>query len=59
MVIAGEISSVLPTIVASGADAAFGGVSGTAVAVTHGTSPPVATVLHPDGNGGAVTPSKF
>jgi hypothetical protein len=57
--IAGEINSVLPTDAGSGANASFGAVSGVVVEVTHGDSAPVAVVVQPAGNAGAVTPSKF
>src|SRR6478609_1212625 len=53
----GEISSVLPTPLGSGANASFGAVSGVVVDVTHGDSVPVAAVVQPSGSAGAVTPS--
>ena len=59
IVYAGETSSVSPTVAGSGANAAFGAVSGVVVDVTHGTSAPVAVLVHPAGSAGAVTPSKF
>src|SRR6478735_5154264 len=55
----GEISSVLPTPLGSGAKASLGAVSGVVVDVTHGDSVPVAAVVQPAGSAGAVTPSKF
>src|SRR3982751_4870331 len=59
IVYAGEISSVLPTVLGSGAKASLGAVSGVVVDVTQGDSAPVAAVVQPVGNAGAVTPSKF
>src|SRR3982751_580167 len=59
IVYAGEISSVLPTVLGSGAKASLGAVSGAVVDVTQGDSAPVAAVVQPAGNAGAVTPSKF
>src|SRR4051812_11832459 len=55
----GVISSVLPTAAGSGANASFGAVSGDVVDVTHADSAPVAAVVQPAGNAGAVTLSKF
>jgi hypothetical protein len=56
---AGDISSVSPVAPGSGANAAFGAVSDVLVVVTQGTLTPVAAVVQPAGNAGAVTPSKF
>jgi hypothetical protein len=57
--IVGEINSVLPMVVGSGANVSLGAVSGVVVEVTHGTSAPLDTVVHPAGSAGATTPSKF
>ena len=48
-----------PTVFGSGANAAFGAVSGVVVDVTHGTPAPDAVLVHPVGSAGAVTESKF
>src|ERR1044072_8792428 len=56
----GEISSVLPTVVGSGANVALGAVStGVVVTLPQGDSLPVAAVVQPAGSPGAATPSKF
>ena len=57
--IVGVTNSVSPTVVGSGANASFGALSGVVVLVTQGTSAPEAVVVHPAGNAGATTPSKF
>src|SRR5947207_11990205 len=57
--ITGVTNWVSPTLVTSGANASFGAVAGLFVEVTHGTSIPVAAVVHPAGSVGATTPSKF
>src|SRR5436305_14708518 len=57
--IVGVINSVLPILVTSGANASLGALAGLVVVVTHGTSIPVAAVVHPAGSAGATTPSKF
>src|SRR5450432_519789 len=56
---AGVTNSVLPTLSTSGANASLGALAGVIVEVTHGSSAPVAAVVHPAGSAGAVTPSKF
>src|SRR5207249_2376070 len=57
--VVGVINSVLPLLVTSGANASFGALAGLAVEVTHGTSTPVTTVVHPPGRVGATMPSKL
>lgn len=55
----GVTSSVLPTVETSGANASLGALAGVVVEVTQSDSEPVAAVVHPAGNAGATTPSKF
>src|SRR5206468_7943375 len=58
-VMAGDTSSLSPTLAASGEKAALGRVSRTAVWVTQLVATPVAEVDQPEGKAGTVTPSKF
>src|SRR6188472_1188531 len=55
----GVNSSLSPVPVASGAKAALGALFGLVVVVTHATPAPEALDVHPVGNVGAVTLSKF
>src|SRR5258706_15259638 len=55
----GVSSTVLPTVVTSGANASFGALMGLVAEVTQATSLPLAAVTQPAGSAGAVTPSKF
>jgi hypothetical protein len=59
--IGGEIRLDSPTVAGSFVNAAFRGVSGVVMVVTHsaGGPAPVFVVVHPAGNAGATTPSKF
>src|ERR1700681_2120105 len=57
--IVGVTNWVLPLFNTSGANAEFGALAGLVVEVTHGTSTPVAAVVHPAGRAGARTLSKF
>src|SRR4051794_9929154 len=59
IIIAGEVSSVLPMAAAAAANALFGAVSEPTGDVIHGTSAPLALDDQPAGNPGATTPSKF
>src|ERR1043166_1285500 len=54
----GDTSSFTPAEGALVENAEFGAVSNCAVFVTHSVCPPVADVVHPDGNAGALTVSK-
>src|SRR5690242_19713965 len=55
----GEVRSLSPTLAASGANTELGTVSRVLVWVTQVDPAPVKDVVQPDGNAGAVTPSKF
>ena len=55
----GESNSFTPTVAGSGEKAEFGAVSRAEVEVTQADWAPLAEVVQPAGNAGAVTPSKF
>ena len=54
----GDVNSATPALGDSAMKAAFGPVNGFAVEVTQFEAAPLMTELHPNGNAGALTPSK-
>src|SRR5471032_1517785 len=56
--ILGVTSSVVPTVVLSGAKASLGALLGVVAEVTHATSLPVAALVQPAGRAGTTAPSK-